>query len=87
MWILAPNLGIPKVQFTDHMTLKKEDQNMDASVLFRRVSKILTGGNMETMCGAETEGKAIQRLSCCGPTSRSRGTVQLRWQLGLKERN
>ena len=27
---------------------KKEDQNMDASVLFRRVNKILTGGNMET---------------------------------------
>lgn len=23
----------------------------------------------------------------CGPTSSSRGTVQLRWQLGLKERN
>jgi hypothetical protein len=25
---------------------KKEDQNMDASVLLRRVSKILTGGSM-----------------------------------------
>jgi hypothetical protein len=24
--------------------------------------KILPGGNMETKCGAETEGKAIQRL-------------------------
>jgi hypothetical protein len=30
-------------------------------VLFRRVNKILTGGNMETKCGAGTEGKAIQR--------------------------
>ena len=38
---------------------KKEDQNVDASVLLRRVNKILTGGNMETKCGAETEGKTI----------------------------
>jgi hypothetical protein len=38
---------------------KKEDQNVDASVLLRRENKILTGGNMETKCGVETEGKAI----------------------------
>jgi hypothetical protein len=44
---------------------KKEDPNMDASVLFRR-GKILIGGNMETMYGAETEGKAIQRLPYLG---------------------
>jgi hypothetical protein len=44
------------------MKPKKEDQNVDTSVLFRRVNKILTGGNMETKYGAETEGKAIQRL-------------------------
>ena len=44
------------------MKSKKEDQNVDASVLFRRVSKILKGGNMETKCGAETEEKAVQRL-------------------------
>jgi succinyl-CoA synthetase beta subunit len=31
-------------------------------VLLRRENKILTGGNMETMFGAETEGKAIQRF-------------------------
>jgi hypothetical protein len=37
---------------------------VDASVLFRKMNKILIGGNMETMCGAETEGKAMQRLSC-----------------------
>jgi hypothetical protein len=42
---------------------KKEDQNMDASLLLRRVNKIVTGENMETKCGAETEGKAIQRVS------------------------
>jgi hypothetical protein len=39
---------------------------MDASVLLRRGNKILTGGNMETKCGAETEGKAIQRLPHLG---------------------
>jgi hypothetical protein len=39
---------------------KKEDQNVDASVLLRRGNKILKGANMEKKCGAETEGKAIQ---------------------------
>ena len=44
---------------------KKEDQNMDVSVLLRRVSKTLTGGN-KTECRAETEGKAIQKLPHLG---------------------
>ena len=34
-------LRIPKIQFTDHMKLKKkEDQSVDASVLLRRGNKI-----------------------------------------------
>jgi hypothetical protein len=41
---------------------KKEDQGVTASVLLRRGNKIFKGGNMEMKCGAETEGKAIQRL-------------------------
>jgi hypothetical protein len=45
---------------------KKEDQSMDASVLLRRGNNILKGGNMETKYRAETEGKAIQRLSHLG---------------------
>jgi hypothetical protein len=45
---------------------KKEDQNVDTSLLLRRVNKILTGGNMESKCGAETEGKAIHRLPHLG---------------------
>jgi hypothetical protein len=52
---LAQKFGIPKIQFTDHMKPKKEDQSMYASVLLRRGNKILTGGNMKTKCGAETE--------------------------------
>jgi hypothetical protein len=37
---LAPKLGIPKIQFTDHMRLKKkEDQSVDASVLLKRGNK------------------------------------------------
>jgi hypothetical protein len=44
---------------------EKEDQSVEASVL-RRGNKILTGGTMETKCGAETEGKAIQRLPHLG---------------------
>jgi hypothetical protein len=42
---------------------KKGDQSVDASVLLRRGNKILTRGNIETNCGAETEGKAIQSLA------------------------
>ena len=60
-WILAQKLGIPKIQFTDHMKLKKkEDQSVNTSVLLRRGNKIPMGG--DTKCGGETEGKAIQRL-------------------------
>jgi hypothetical protein len=36
------------------------------SLLVRRGNKILTEGNMQTKCRAETEGKAIQRLPYLG---------------------
>jgi hypothetical protein len=63
MWILAPKLRIPKVQFTDHMKLKnKEHQSVDTSVFLRSGNKILKGGDTETKCWTETEGKAMQRL-------------------------
>jgi hypothetical protein len=49
------------------MKLKKtEDQGVDTLVHLRRGNKILTGRNMETKCGAETEAKAIQRLPHLG---------------------
>jgi hypothetical protein len=83
-WILAQKFEIPKIQFTDYMKpKKKEDQNVDASVLFRKVKKILTGGNMETKCGAETERKAIQRLPNLGiHPIYSYQTQTLWWMLG-----
>jgi hypothetical protein len=66
-WIAPPKFSIHNIQFTDYMNpKKKEDQNVDASVLLRRMSKILTGGNMETKYGTETEGKTIQRLPHLG---------------------
>jgi hypothetical protein len=38
---LAQKLGIPKIQFTDQMKVKKkEDQSMDILILCRRGSKI-----------------------------------------------
>jgi hypothetical protein len=46
-------LGIPKIQFTDHMKLKKEDQSVGTSVLLRRGNKILKGGNEETKCSRD----------------------------------
>ena len=51
--LLAQMLRTPKIQFTDHMKLrKKEDQSVDALVLLRRRNKILMGTNMKTKCGA-----------------------------------
>jgi hypothetical protein len=35
-WILAPKLRIPTMQLTDHVKLKKkEDEGVDASILFK----------------------------------------------------
>ena len=42
---------------------KKEDQSVDTSVFLRRDIKTLMRGDTETKCGAETEGKVIQKLS------------------------
>jgi hypothetical protein len=39
---------------------------VDTSVLLRRGNKIPMGGDTETKCGVETEGKAIQRLPHLG---------------------
>jgi hypothetical protein len=39
---------------------------VDGSVLLRRGNKIPMGGDTKTKCGAETEGKAFQRLPHLG---------------------
>jgi hypothetical protein len=63
---ISPDLGIPKIQFTDHMKLKQKEQSVHPSVLLRRGNKILTEGKTEPKSEAETEGKGIQRLSRLG---------------------
>jgi hypothetical protein len=67
--ILAQEHRIPKIQFTDHMNLKKKYQSADISVLLRRRNKIPMEGVTETKCGTETEAKAIQRLPHLGNPS------------------
>jgi hypothetical protein len=65
--MLTQKLGIPKKPFTKHKKLKKrEDQIVDTSILLRRGNKIPMEGVTETKCGAETEGKTIQRLPHLG---------------------
>jgi hypothetical protein len=65
--MLAQEFRIPKIQFTDHMKVKKkEDQSMATSVLLRRGNKIHMGRDTETKCGAEMERKTIQRLFYLG---------------------
>jgi hypothetical protein len=58
-----PELRIRKIQFAKHMKLKKkEDQNVDTSLLLRMWNKIPMEGVTETKFRAETEGRTIQRL-------------------------
>jgi hypothetical protein len=45
---------------------KKEYQSVDTLVLLRISNKIHMGGDMETKCGTESEGKAIHRLPHLG---------------------
>jgi hypothetical protein len=71
--------GISKIQFTDHMKHKKEDQSVDTLVLLGRGNKIPIGGVTDTKCGAETEGKAIQRLPHLGIHLTCHQTQTLLW--------
>jgi hypothetical protein len=48
------------------MKFKKEDQSVDASLLFRMGNKIPMEGVTETKFGAETEERTIQRLPHLG---------------------
>ena len=64
-WIIPPKLRVPKIQFTDHMKFKKEDQSLGASVLLRR-GKDVTGVNMEIKCRAETEGRSSRDCPTSG---------------------
>jgi hypothetical protein len=58
---IRPEARNIKIQFTDHLKLKKkEDHSVDNSVL-RRGIKIPMGEDTKTKSGAETEEKATQR--------------------------
>ena len=61
-WILDQKHGITKIQITDHMKLKKkEDQSVDTSVLLRRWIKMPMGGDTKMRYGAETKGRGAFR--------------------------
>jgi hypothetical protein len=48
-WILAQKLGTAKIQFTNHMKLKKkEDQRVETSILYIRGNKIPMEGVTKT---------------------------------------
>jgi hypothetical protein len=51
-WIVTQKLRIPTIQLTDHMKLKKkEDQSVNASIPLRRGNKISTGGRGRSWVG------------------------------------
>ena len=81
MWVLTQKLGILKIQFAEHIKLKKkEDLSVDSSFLLRMGNKIHMEGVTETKFRAKTEGKTIQRLSYLGIHSiYSRQTQTLLW--------
>jgi hypothetical protein len=66
-WVLAQKLRIPKIQFANHMKLKKkEGQSVDTLILLRRGNKIAMEEVTETNFRAETEERTIQRLPHMG---------------------
>jgi hypothetical protein len=52
-WLLTQILRIPKIQFSKHKKIKKEDQRVDTSFLLRIGEKIPMEGVTETKFGAE----------------------------------
>jgi hypothetical protein len=59
--ISAQKFRIPKIQFVEHMKLKKkEDHRVDTSVLLRRGIKIPMEEDTETKFGTKSVGKVIQ---------------------------
>jgi len=57
-WVLAQKLRIPTIQLTDHMKLKKkENHNVDASVLLRSGNKIITGSRRKEGVGSWEGGR------------------------------
>ena len=58
---------MPKIQFTNHMKLKKkEDQNVETLILLRRVNKTPMEGVTDSKCGVQTEEMTIQGLTHLG---------------------
>jgi hypothetical protein len=51
----AQKLRIPKIQFTNHMKLKKEDHSVDTSIHLRRGESNTMEGVKEKKCGGESE--------------------------------
>ena len=59
-WILGKECGIPTIQITDHMKLKrKEDQRVDASVLLIRGNKIIKGSRGWEGLGRKRSGERV----------------------------
>jgi hypothetical protein len=66
-WILAQKLGIPNIQFTNHLKLKnKEDQSVHTLFHLRRGNEIFMEGITKTKCGTESEAVTIQQLPHVG---------------------
>jgi len=62
-WIFTQKLKLPKIQATDHMKLKKkDDQNVMLHSFLKGGTKIFIEGDMEAKFGAETEGMIIESL-------------------------
>jgi hypothetical protein len=57
-WMLGKECEIPMIQFTDYMKLKKkEDQSVDASILFRSGNKIIKWGRQWAGLGRKRGGE------------------------------
>jgi hypothetical protein len=82
---LGKKLRIPMIQLTNHMKVKKkEDQSVNASVLLRRGSKIITGGR-EWEEERREKGKVRGLTSCGKRWGRCQGIEQKCVSIGDRE--
>jgi hypothetical protein len=57
-WVLVQTLTMPRIQPTDHMELRrKEDQDMDASPMHRGRNIMIMGGGGRGHLGGKEEGR------------------------------
>ena len=87
--VLAQKLGLPEIQFTNHMKLKRKEDNSVDMILLRRGNKIPMEGVTGIKFRVKFEGTTTQRLPHLGiyPINNHKTQTLGRCQQESAERN